>query len=115
MRLPHRLLAVALIASTLVITGQGCRRSSEAERLANRPVELTIWRVFENEDALRPAMRAYRDLHPNVSFTYRQLRIEEYEDELLRAFAEGTGPDIFSVHNTWVGGYENLIQPLPRS
>ncbi len=60
-------------------------------------------------------MSSYQALHPNVSFEYRELRIDEYEDELLHAFARGEGPDIFSIHNTWIGEYESLIAPLPKS
>jgi multiple sugar transport system substrate-binding protein len=50
-----------------------------------------------------------------VSFQYRTLRFEEYQQELLKAFAAGEGPDVFSLHNTWMGEYKNLITPLPDS
>lgn len=99
----------------LVFTGQGCGGPSSAQILATTPVTLTVWRVFDDDATFSTIMRNYQALHPNVSFQYRELRFEEYEDELVRAFAEGTGPDIFSVHNTWLGEYESLIQPMPSS
>ena len=64
---------------------------------------------------MKDIMNNYRIIHPNVSFEYRQMRIDEYKNELLRAFAEGTGPDIFSIHNTWLGEFKSLIGPLPSS
>lgn len=98
-----------------VVTLSGCGGPSKAERLASESITLDIWRVFDTDDSFREIMSAYQAIHPNVSFNYRRLRIDEYEDELIRAFAEGEGPDIFSVHNTWMGEYQNLIAPLPQT
>ncbi len=108
-------LVAPLLLVALVLTGAGCGGNATAERLATTPVTLTIWRVFDSDDTFRDLMNAYRAIHPNVSFNYRELRLDEYEDELIRAFAEGTGPDIFSIHNTWIGEYESLILPMPDS
>jgi multiple sugar transport system substrate-binding protein len=99
----------------LVLLGAGCGGSSAAEILATTPVTLTVWRVFDDDSTLAGIMSAYQSLHPNVSFEYRELRYDEYEDELIRALAEGEGPDIFSLHHTWLGKYESLIEPLPSS
>ncbi len=99
----------------LALLGAGCGGSSEAQGLATTPVKLTIWRVFDDDKTFQEIMSGYQALHPNVSFEYRELRVNEYEDDLLHAFASGEGPDIFSVHNTWIGEYESLIQPLPKS
>lgn len=112
MRLRRQL---ALLLLPLVLLGAGCGGSSTAEKLATTPVTLTLWRVFDDDSTLTQTMSAYQALHPNISFEYRELRYDEYEDELIRAFAEGEGPDIFSLHNTWLGKYESLIEPLPNS
>jgi ABC-type glycerol-3-phosphate transport system substrate-binding protein len=108
-----RFTTIFLLITLLVTLGAGCGGSSQAEQAATTPVSLTLWRVFDDDDTFRSIMNNYRAIHPNVSFEYKELRYDEYQDELLRAFAEGTGPDIFSIHNTWIGEYENLITPLP--
>lgn len=105
----------AFLLLSLVLTGQGCGGPSAAQRAATTPVTLKVWGVFDDRDVYQAAMTAYRTIHPNVSFDYRELRIDEYEDALVRAFAEGSGPDVFMVHNTWVGGYQSLIAPLPKT
>jgi multiple sugar transport system substrate-binding protein len=105
----------ALLALTLMLVGAGCGGPSTAQILASTPVTLTIWRVFDDDETFTDLLSNYRAIHPNVSFEYRELRFDEYEDELIRAFAEGEGPDIFSVHNTWIGAYESLISPMPDS
>jgi multiple sugar transport system substrate-binding protein len=106
---------MALILIPLTLLGAGCGGSSSAQQLATKAVTLTIWGVFDDDDALQTIMSSYQALHPNVSFDYRELRINEYEDDLLHAFATGDGPDIFAVHNTWISEYESLIEPLPKS
>lgn len=103
------------VLSVLMLTGQGCGGPSAAEIEAASPVTVTIWRVFDNSSTFGEIMSAYRVIHPNVSFDYREMRYDEYQEELLNAFAHGEGPDIFSIHNTWIGEYEDLIAPLPDS
>ncbi|MBI5794429.1 extracellular solute-binding protein [Candidatus Uhrbacteria bacterium] len=104
---------MVLLLPILILSG--CGGSSAAQTLATKPVTLTIWRVFDDDSTFQSMMSAYQAIHPNVSFSYKELRYDEYEDELIRAFAEGEGPDIFSLHNTWIGEYESLIEPLPKS
>ncbi len=99
----------------IALLGAGCGGPSEAQKLADQSVTIKIWRVFDDDNTFSEIMNAYRAIHPNVSFEYRELRIDEYEDELLHAFAQGEGPDIFSVHNTWMGEYLSLIEPMPPS
>ncbi|KKW32637.1 MAG: Extracellular solute-binding protein family 1 [Candidatus Uhrbacteria bacterium GW2011_GWA2_52_8d] len=106
---------LAILLLPIILLGAGCGGSSTAQKLATTPVTITIWRVFDDSSTLDGIMSAYKALHPNISFSYRELRYDEYEDELIRAFAEGEGPDIFSLHNTWIGKYESLIEPMPDS
>lgn len=110
-----RSLALFALAALLVTTGAGCGGPSAAETAANAPVKLTIWRVFDDATTMQDIMTAYREIHKNVSFDYREVRLEDYQDELLHALAEGTGPDIFSLHNDWIGEYEPLILPMPST
>ena len=79
------------------------------------PVTLSYWRVLDGSDAFDEIIAKYTALHPFVRIEYRKLRLEEYENELLNALAEDRGPDIFSIHNTWVRKYRTKIEPLPPS
>jgi len=106
-----------LIAALSLVTllGAGCGGPSAAQIAASKPVSLVVWRVFDSDDVIQPVMAAYQKIHPNVSFEYRELRSDEFKNELLRALAEGNGPDIFSVNNAWIGEYQSLMTPLPSS
>lgn len=101
-----------LILAGLILLGQGCFSGGGGTQV-NDNVTLRYWRVFDGEDTMRPVINAYRARQPNVNIEYRRLRFDEYEDELIRAFAEGRGPDIFTIHNTEVNNYRSLIQPMP--
>jgi len=79
-----------------------------------QPVSLEIWGVFEDSDAITPLIQAFQAKNPNVTITYRKKSIQDYEDELIRAFAVGKGPDIFMIHNSWVSRYKDLLSPAPQ-
>ncbi|KAA0206222.1 extracellular solute-binding protein [Candidatus Uhrbacteria bacterium] len=103
------------VAALLALAGQGCTRALPAETVAaSRPVTLRIWSVVDDFDVYQSAINAFRREHPNVSFDFRRLRLEEYEAELLDALAEDRGPDIFMIHNTWTNKYLTKITPMPR-
>ncbi len=80
-----------------------------------RPITLNYWRVYDGPDVFAPIIAKYNAIHPYIKIKYKKLRYDEYEQELLEAFATDRGPDIFSIHNTWVGKYKSkeLITPLP--
>jgi multiple sugar transport system substrate-binding protein len=99
----------------LALAGQGCTNALSPETVtASRPVTLRIWSVIDDYDVYQSAINSFRSQHPNVSFDFRRLRLEEYESELLDALAEDRGPDIFIIHDTWTNKYLTKISPMPR-
>lgn len=111
----RKTLAIFLLLAFLITAGPICKGTPLAVQEAMKPVNLTYWRVFDDQDAFDEIITAYKIIHPNVSITYRKLRVEEYERELLNALAEDRGPDLFSIPNTWVKEYEAKILPMPKS
>src|SRR3989338_9418936 len=109
----RKIIILSLILSFILTSGFGCKLVDKKTQEAMKPVTLNYWRVCDGEDAFEEIFQAYQQLHPFVTINYRKLRYEEYESELLNALAEDRGPDIFSVHNTWVKKYQNKITPLP--
>lgn len=109
--------SILLALTLLITTGQGCLGGGgDSPKIDEpEPVTLEFWSVFDNEDAYEEIIDSYKVLHPEVTINYRKLRYDEYEDELVRAYAEGRGPDIFSLHNTWMNGYKDLMEPMPSS
>jgi multiple sugar transport system substrate-binding protein len=108
----YRLLATAALLA-LPLLGVQCRLFPQKAQEAVRPITLKYWRVFDDADTLAPTIANYRTAHPNITVEYRKLRSEEYERELIQAFAEDRGPDILSIHASSIRRFQPLLTPLP--
>lgn len=111
----RRFLSFLTLIMLAILPGFGCKGGGSGAQKLLEPVKLTYWSVFNDSDSMEGIITAYRALHPNVSIEYKKLRYDEYNDALLRAFAEDRGPDIFSVPNTGMKGALSLISPLPST
>ncbi|MFA6447793.1 MAG: extracellular solute-binding protein [Patescibacteria group bacterium] len=108
----RKLLGLPLVLSVLI--GAGCTNAPDAATVAGmKPKTLNIWAVVDDEDAYAPIIQAYRAAHPQITINYRRFRLEEYESAVLNGLAEDKGPDIFLIHNTWIGKYLSKIEPMP--
>ena len=106
--------ALMLLMVSALLTGQGCTKGPDAQTIAaSQPQELKIWAVVDDADQFMPLIQAYQQAHPHITISYKRFRLEEYEDVLLNYMAEDRGPDIFLIHNTWVGKYQSKIEPMP--
>ncbi len=109
-----KLYILFLLFAVILTSGFGC--TPDPTKVASmKPITLQYWRVWEGPDAMHEIINRYNAMHPNVTIQYRKLRYDEYEDALIKAFATDRGPDIFSVHNTWVRKYKtaNFLAPMP--
>lgn len=111
----QKIVILSLLFTLIITSGFGCKLTSKETAEAMQPVTLTYWRVWDGPDAFEEIIADYKALHPFVTIEYKKLRYSEYEQELLEAFAEDRGPDIFSLHNTWIKKYESKIEPMPAS
>lgn len=107
------LLSIFVILSFIVTSGFGCKLQSQAVKEKTKPITINYWRVWDDADAFDPIITDYQALHPNININYRKFRYEEYEQELLNAWAEDRGPDIFSIPESWLMEYQSKIQPMP--
>lgn len=110
-----RFLMRCIVAVSMVaLAGQGCTKGPTQEAVqASRKFELNVWGVVDDFDVYDATIKAYRAAHPNITINYRRFRLEEYEDAIVNALAEDRGPDVFLMHNTWVGKYLPKIAPMP--
>jgi multiple sugar transport system substrate-binding protein len=110
----NKIIAISLLLFFVLTSGFGCKGVDKQVQEAMQPVTLEYWRVFDGPDTFQEIIENYNKVHPFITIKYKKLRYEEYEKELLNALAEDRGPDMFSIHNTWMKKYENKIEALPE-
>ncbi len=107
--------SILLVLVILMSSGFQCTTNPFAKKPVQlNPVKLSIWGVYENNEDLQILFDKYSQIHPTISFEYRKFRYDEYEQQLLEAWAEDRGPDIYFLPNNLIGKYQNKITPLPQ-
>lgn len=109
----NKIFAITLMLAFILTSGFGCKISDSDKKVMMPPFTINVWRVWDGPDSFDEIIANYRKIHPNATINYRKLRFNEYEKELLDALAEDRGPDIFSVHNTWMKKYKTKLEALP--
>lgn len=101
-----------VVAIVLVIMGviPGLRTTTNDPH--QMKAALTVWGVYDNQDAYSGALQNFATIYPNVTVTYRRFsNPSDYNSALLDALAAGTGPDIFMIRNTDTPRQINKILP----
>lgn len=97
-----------LIGIALLSAGCGGGGGGQGQR-----VVLNMWKTFDDSQTLQELISEYQQAHPNVEIVYTKKNYENYQKDLLNALASGSGPDIFSIHNSWLPQYLDKITPAP--
>lgn len=77
------------------------------------PVKLTVWGTADDEKAIAALTAKYRQTRSYVTVTYTKVREEEYAQQLVSAWAQGTGPDVFFAPSAWIGKMAQYAIPMP--
>ncbi|MBI2464026.1 extracellular solute-binding protein [Candidatus Peregrinibacteria bacterium] len=109
-----RAFVIVVLITTLSLTALGCRTKTN-KKTSGKKIELTYYRLFDNEDIFQPMIQEFESKHRNIQIHYRKFTDEkEYENLIINELAEGEGPDMFSLHNTWMLKHKKKISPLPK-
>lgn len=103
------IIAVVLLLAVLVLR-RGLGGGEELQQ-----ARLEFWGVFDDGKDFRDVLDAFQIQHPNIRVNYRKFNFEEYEKQLIDAFAAGRGPDIWMMHHTWLSKHKDKISPLPQA
>lgn len=75
---------------------------------------LEFWSIQDDEEAWRDVIAEFQKQFPYLTVSYRRFDENSYEDLLINRLAEGKGPDIFILKNSWVAKHQDKIFPLPQ-
>jgi len=78
-------------------------------------VTLEFWSVYDDSSVYSELIEAYQKEHKNITIKYEEKTFADYEKDLINALAANKGPDIFSIHNTWLPRYKDKIKEMPQS
>lgn len=107
--------SILLLLAILVITsGFGCKWTPKKQSQL-QPITLEYWGVWDTNAQVAPLIATYEARHPTIKINYRNFRYEEYEQELLEAWADDRGPDIFAIPASWLKEYQHRLEPMPAS
>lgn len=105
-----RSLVGIFVLLTLVATSGAICKSRDEQPDA---ITLKYWTVFVEPEELNATIAQFTATHPYINVEVTQLNPDEYEDKLIQAWLKGEGPDIFSVPNSHLGSFKDLILPMP--
>ena len=110
---------IAILAITTLAFGLiGCREKTVQKRSTGfENTELTVYNVFDNEDIFTPMLQAFKSENgANIKINYRKFNdLTEYRNTILNELAEGEGPDIFFMHNSWFYQDHKKLTPAPET
>lgn len=76
------------------------------------PVSLTFYGL-DDSDVFDSLIAQYRESNPTVQVKYKKFNeTSDYENLLVNELAEGNGPDVFYVHNSWFPRHLKKVVPL---
>lgn len=80
-----------------------------------KEVDLTVWGLWDEESVIKPVLEAYQASYPNVRIKYVKQSITNYYPRLTTQLRSGAGPDVFTIHNSWLPMMSADLAPAPSS
>ncbi len=111
----QKILALLILSMVGGMILSGCMKKQQGGRAVvnTQRTQLVYYKLFDEEDVMRPLIQQYQALHPNVTIKYKKFdNADDYYRTILNELAEGEGPDIFSVPNYWLKKNAKKITPL---
>lgn len=108
-------LFILLAVFTSLVSGCSFFKKTAAVKAGTQKIVLKYYRFGDDAEAIKPLLDAYSAAHPGltVQITSQFPSYDIYENNLINEVANGEGPDIFSVPNTFVYRHQKMIAPMP--
>lgn len=100
---------VLLLILVVAILGYGRRES------APEAAVLEMWGVVDDAEDWREVLALFKKDYPHITVTYKRFPTDTYEEMLVNRLAEGKGPDLFLMPDTWLVKHRDKILPLPAA
>lgn len=102
----QKYILVALVIVVLFLAGCGTKAP------VSGPATVTIYGL-DNSNVFDPIISAYKERQPQVTIKYKKfVDRADFEELMVNEIAEGEGPDVFYIHNSWLPRHLKKIVPL---
>lgn len=99
---------IIVAAGLILVILSGCFKKSTGSGAAN-----LLFYGLDDSDVFEQIIAQYRQDHSNVQIRYKKFNDPaEFENLLVNEIAEGEGPDVFFLHNTWLPRHTKKLVPL---
>lgn len=106
--------AIILILLISISSLSGCRTKFGSNSTPQEDITLTFYGLFDSEDIYQPLIQQYEAENKNVNIIYKKFtNPDDYLDLIVNELAQGEGPDIFMMHNTWFPKNYKKLTPAP--
>jgi multiple sugar transport system substrate-binding protein len=107
---------VIIAIGAIVIVGLGTLFVLNGQKKAStaQAMTLNVWGT-DNKKVFDNLITYYTQYNSAAKITYTQIDPTDYENELLRAFAEGNGPDVFEIGNRSLPKWRSALAELPEA
>lgn len=100
----------------------GCTRKDDIPQETNTnqqttsiPQEIVFYNLYDEAEALAGQIQAFESQYKTK---VRYVTFDDpitYEETLINELAEGAGPDVFAIHNTWILKHLGKLSPMPSN
>ena len=73
--------------------------------------EVVWWNPWVDEKALLPIIDEFEKENPDVKIKFVKQSPQDYRERLKNALLREDGPDMFSVHNSWIKDFQPSLAP----
>lgn len=108
---------IAIIAiGAIVIIGFGALFifSGQKKTSTAQAITLNVWGT-DDAKVFNSLITYYTQYNSAAKIIYTQVDPADYENQLLRAFAAGTGPDVFEIGNRSLPKWQSVLAELPEA
>lgn len=84
------------------------------KQFRGKDVTLVWWGLWEDNAVMQSLTDDFEKQNPSIKIKYIKQDPEKYRDILITRINNGSGPDIFRYHNTWVPMLSSILAPLPQ-
>jgi len=115
------LLTIAALALTALSCGSKSTNITNPDEkvvLTKEPITLEYWRLWDDSSVFDPYIIEYQQEHPNINIEVKKTELTatyttyDYQRDVIKAIADGAGPDMFMINNTWLPYHVNQIAPV---